>query len=85
MLAKLFTCRGREFLTLGYQTYICPCLEYASAAWSPINAGTSDRLEKIQRRFTRKLFGSQPPIYEDRLNTLGLPSLSVPRKAADLV
>ena len=64
---------------------IRPCLEYASAAWSPINVGTSDQLEKIQRRFLRELFGSQPPAYEDRLNILGLASLTLRHKAADLV
>ena len=47
--------------------------------------GTSNQLEKIQRRFTRKLIDSQPPSYKDKLSILGLPSLSVRRKAADIV
>ena len=38
-----------------------------------------------QRRFTRRLFSSQPPAYKDRLNIMGLLSLSVRRKAADLI
>ena len=85
MVAKLFTGRCCEFLTLIYQTYIRPCLKYASATWSPINGGTSDQLEKIQQHFMRRLFGNQPPAYEDRLNILGLQSLSVRRKVTDFV
>ena len=86
IVAKLFTCGGCEFQTLVLPNiYVHPCLECAPADWSPINVGTSDQLEKIQRRFMRKLFGSQLPVYEARLNILGLPSLSMRRKAADLV
>ena len=42
MVVKLFAFNDHEFLTLVYQTYIHPCLEYASMVWSPIYAGTSD-------------------------------------------
>ena len=59
MATKLFMCRGREFFTLVHQRYIRPRLEYALAAWFPLLTWvlyfTLDQLERIQRRFTRRL------------------------------
>jgi len=85
MVLKLFASRDRKFLVRIYLTYIRPCLEYASAVWSPSSVGLSNQLERVQRRFTRRLFGRHPLDYEDRLSATKITSLSARRKAADLI
>ena len=42
------------------------------------------QLERVQRRFTHRLFGWSAPNYEDLLALLGVPSLCMRRKNADI-
>ena len=85
MVFKLFSSRSRDFLVRIYLTYIRPRLEYASIIWNPSGVGLSKQLENVQRRFTRKLFGDIQLSYEDRLNSLAIPTLSSRRKSADFI
>ena len=65
--------------------YIRPSLEYASITWNPREISASMQLERIQRHFTRRLFGWSVPSYElDDLALLGVPSLCTRRKNADI-
>jgi len=43
------------------------------------------KIEKVQRRFTKRLRGLKHLSYSDRLNELGLPSLELRRLHLDLV
>ena len=58
---------------------------YASVVWSPSGVGLSNQLESVQRRFTRRLFESIIPSYEDRVREIGIPSLKARRQLADLI
>ena len=65
--------------------YIRPSLEYASIICNPREIGANMQLERVQKCFTRRLFGWSVPSYEDRFALLGVPSLCTTRKNADKV
>jgi hypothetical protein len=52
--------------------------------WSPHHKGLDDKIEKVQRRFTKRIHGLSNLSYEDRLSTLELDSLRVRRIKQDL-
>ena len=71
-----------------FNTYILPKIEFNTPVWSPHLKGDIDKLENIQRRFTRVAFNRcrLPRVsYETRLSMLGILSLSQRRSFLDLV
>ena len=71
----MFQCRQPEFMLQFLKSYIRPTLEYGVQPWSPTDVGSSDLLERIQRRFTKCIVGLGRLSYTDRLQHLSLPSL----------
>ena len=84
MVARFISTRSSEFQMKLFLMYIRPSLEYASIIWNPREIGANMQLERVQRRFTRRLFGWSAPYYKDRLALLGVPSLCTRRKNADM-
>ena len=68
-----------------YLVYVRPLVEYNSVIWSPWLKQDIDKIERVQRCFTKRLFGYSNSSYEDRLERLHLPSLELRRLHADLV
>lgn len=75
-----------------YYCYVRPHLEYASQVWSPHYNIHIERLESVQRNFTRfalkGILWSDPlnvPSYENRLITLQMETLSSRRNNNDIV
>jgi len=60
-------------------------LEYNSVIWSPHLIQDITKIEKVQRRFTKRLRSLKHLSYSDRLIKLGLPSLELRRLHLDLV
>jgi len=58
-----------------------PIVEHNSVIWSP----DIDLIEKVQRRFTKRLYGLKCLSYADRLTKLGLYSLELRRLHPDLI
>ena len=85
MANKLFSAKSSQFLMKLFITYIRPAVEYASVVWQPRETGAVMQLERVQRCFTRRLFGHQAPSYEERLSLLGVPSLETRRHVTDLI
>ena len=54
---------------------IIPSLEYCCPVWSPGDAANINKLEKVQKSFTKKIFGLSKVHYWDRLEKLHLFSL----------
>jgi len=63
-----------------------PLLQYASYVWSPHLIKDIERLERVQRRFAKRLRGLSTLTYkEDRLQVLGLQSLESRRLQFNLI
>ena len=72
-------------LVRAFIVYVRSLLEYNSVIWSPRLIQDITKIEKVQRRFTKKLRGLKHLSYSDRLIKLGLPSLELRRLHLDLV
>ena len=77
----------RDMLTLrkAYITYIRPLLEYNCIVWSPTLKKHINAIEKIQRKFTKRIPSLSNMPYLDRLKTINLDSLELRRLRFDLI
>jgi hypothetical protein len=66
-------------------TYVRPILEYCSTVWSPHYKYLCNKIESVQRYFTKRIPGLWHISYSVRLKSLGLMSLEARRSANDLV
>ena len=85
LIFKSFTTRNINVLDFAYKTYILPIVDYCSNVWCPSKLGDIDRLEKIQRYFTKRLQGLWNIPYCNKLQICCLPSLEQRRLYSDLV
>lgn len=79
------SCRDVDFQLHMYTTYIRPLVESNSVIWSPNLLRDIDKIEGVQRLFTRKLPGLQNIPYHRRLNITQLKSLEERRIIFDLL
>ena len=70
-----FKNRSKVIMTLLFKTMVRSRLEYCSALWNPHKIQDIQRLEAIQRSFTRRIIGCTNMNYWERLEFLQLPSL----------
>ena len=82
---KCFCSRDSVLLTRAYCTYVRPLLEFSSVIWSPHTKKDINRIESVQRKFTRAVCNLRGCTYEERLLNLGLDSLLCRRIKADLI
>ena len=80
-----FNCRDVDFKLFLFVTYIRPILEYVTPIWCPHLINEIDRLESVQRRFTKFLPGYRNLSYVDRLRRLNIKSLEERRIMFDLI
>lgn len=85
LIFKGFACRNAKLLTKAFTTYVRPLLEYNTYIWSPSDVGSITKIERVQRRFTKRIPSVSTLCYNDRLKTLGLDSLEYRRLRYDLV
>ncbi len=85
MVLKVFRTRDAEFLKRVFISYIRPSLEYASSVWSSSGVSLNASLERVQRRYTKRICGLKDVPYEQRLCVLGLSTLAKRRLYHDLV
>ncbi len=67
-----------------FTTYVRPVLEYASQVWSPSLIKNIDKIESVQRYFTRRILENVNGCYLDRLQHLQIDTLEQRRIKADL-
>ena len=67
-----------------YIKHVLPILDYCSTIWNPALLGEIDRLEKMQKRFTKRHAGLWNVPYTDRLLACGLTSLELRGLICDL-
>ena len=74
-----------KLLRKAFTTYVRPLLEYNTYIWSPSDVGSITKIERVQRRFNKRIPSVSTLCYNDRLKTLGLDSLEYRRLRYDLV
>ena len=84
LLLRSFISGNVLILTKAYITYVRPLLEYCTYLWSPYQNYLIDKIERVQRYFSRRvLFRTKPP-YLSRLEILKLETLEIRRIKFDL-
>jgi len=85
LIRKCFVSRNPPLLMRAFNTYVRPLLEYASSVWSPQYNYLIDKVESVQRRFTKRLPGFSALDYPTRLISLEQCSLEKRRIVHDLI
>ena len=70
LILNSFYLRNKYLLIRAFIAYVRPLLEYCCSLWSPSKLDLIDKLENIQRRFTKRLHGPQHLLYSERLKLL---------------
>lgn len=84
LILASFSSRDPDILKKAFCTYVRPILEYSSPVWNPHKKLLIDRIEKIQKRYTKAIPTLAHYPYLQRLKTLKLPTLEKRRLLADL-
>ena len=84
-ILSCFCSRDPSLLLRAFTTFVRPILEYCCTVWSPVLKYQINKIENVQRRFTKSLSGLCNLSYQDRLHQLGLDTLYCRRIKADLV
>jgi predicted nucleic acid-binding Zn ribbon protein len=80
-----FTSRNLSLIRKTFVTYIRPILEYNSSVWNPTKKYLIDQLEKVQRRYTKRVPSLSHLSYLERLSILNLEPLELRRLKLDLI
>jgi len=84
-ILRCFTSRDNKLLIKVYFIYVRPLLEYNSVVWSPHLKQDIEKVEQVQRRFTKRLPVLISCTYSERLSRLDLFSLELRRLHIDLI
>jgi len=82
--SPVHTSKDPEVLTKAFVVYVRPILEYCSSVWYPSTVTPINKIESVQRSFTKRLPGFHKYSYQTRLKILGLERLEIRRLYADL-
>ena len=85
LLFKSFVSRNVTLFTSAFKIYILPILDYCSSVWNPDKLEDIDKLEGVQRFYTKRLEGLWGVEYPERLKLSTLISLELRRLVMDLV
>ena len=79
LIFRTFVSRDVTMLLRAYTTYVRPLLEYNTAVWSPSLKQDITNVEKVQRKFTKRLPDYRNCIYLERRRHLNLMTLELKR------
>jgi len=85
LIVKCFQSKDSATLVRAFKTYVLPLLQYNSPVWSPHLLKDIDLIEKVQRRFTKRLLNMSGKCYNDRLSALKLERLEALRMRTDVI
>ena len=74
-IMRTFKSRSSDLMLTTWKALVLPILDYCSQLWSPIKKGLIQKIEEIQKSFTRKIRGRRGEDYWTRLSSLHLYSL----------
>jgi len=78
-LFKGFASRSLHILRQPLITYVRPVLEYASSVWSPYLLKHINAIEKVQKRFTKRIYSLSHLSIPERLAVINLEPLQLRR------
>jgi len=84
VLFKGFASRSLHILRQAFITYVRPILEYASNVWSPYLLKLINAIEKVQKRFAKRIYSLSHLSYPERLAVINLEPLELRRLKKDL-
>ena len=84
LLFRSFISGNISILSKAYITYVRPLLEYCTYIWSPFQIYLIERIERVQRYFSRRVLCRSRLAYHDRLRVLNLETLELRRITFDL-
>ena len=84
-LLNTFKYFDRKIVKILYPTFVRPHIESASTVWNDLKKEDKDRLEKFQRKVTRKITDIKHTTYEERLEILSLQKYEDRRLRGDLI
>ena len=85
VILRCFLSRDVTLLTRAFTVYVRPILEYNCVVWSPHLKQDIEKIERVQRRYTKRLCGLSNISYSERLRRLQLCSLEQRRLHFDLL
>ena len=86
-LLRTLRSKSSQIWLNAYKTYVRPCLEYATPIWNPYKKIEIDKIEKVQKFFTRQLYrkcGMKYVQYSERCATLSIETLEIRRNIYDI-
>ena len=85
MLVSNIQCKEKDIMVPLFKALVRPVLEYGNSVWTTCLKKHNTTIENVQRRFTKKIVGLQELSYEQRLETIKLPSLEFRRLRGDMI
>ncbi|KAK4315871.1 hypothetical protein Pmani_012922 [Petrolisthes manimaculis] len=85
VIHRSFSYLDNENFSRLYKTLVRPHVKYAAPVWSPMYKKDFDILEGVQRRATISIPNKKMKTYEERLQTLKLPTLRFRRLLGDMI
>ena len=76
ILLRSFTSQDVAILVKAFVTYVRPILQFNTVVWSPQLKGDIHTIEKVQRRFTKRLPGCSNLTYAERRTSYAFPPWS---------
>ena len=84
-ILRNFKSRSLNHMLCLWKSIVIPRLEYCSQLWSPTKRGDIQKLEMLQKTFTRKINGLSNLTYWDRLKRCGIFSLQRRRERYQII
>lgn len=85
MISRFIEHKDSSIMIPLFKALVRPILEYGNTVWCPFLRKHCDLIEKVQRRFTKRIIGMNDMEYEDRLKALKLPSMEFRRLRGDMI
>ena len=85
LIRRAFASKNQTFMVKMFTSRVRPILEYNCELWSPHHLQDIDRIESVQRSFTRRIYGLEDLSYWDRLAICQLEPLELRRIKRDLL
>ena len=70
MIVRNITHKCKEIMLPLYNSFVRPHIEYANAVWHPYKRKDIEKVEKVQRHFTKRISGMLNKKYHERLISL---------------